>query len=101
MLKDILTKHVGYVVAINATNPEKLESCGLKEAGDDCFSVVTQKGLLIHIPYSRILSVVENNEGGPLKVGGMFSSAKTLAVIHIEHMVIYKGAIGFGFQIPV
>ncbi len=101
MLKEILAEHVGFVIAINALAPEKLESCGLKSVGEDCFSVVTQKGLLLHIPYIRILNIVENNDGGSVKVSsGLMSSASARAVVHIEHMIIYKGAVGFGFSLP-
>jgi hypothetical protein len=101
MIGNTLEKFVGYMVAINATDPEKLQTCGLKSISDDHFSVVTQKGLLIHIPYSRILSIVEDNEGGTLNIGSTFNKATARVVVHIEHMIIYKGSTGFGFQVPV
>jgi hypothetical protein len=102
MIQDLLKKHVGYVIAINATDPEKLESCGLKTVGTEYFSVVTQKELLIHIPYARLLSIVEDNNGGPVIIKkGLIGSAQSKLVIHIEHMIIYKGATSFGFQVPI
>jgi len=100
-MKRVLSKHVGYVVAINATDPSKLEPCGLKTADEDFFSVVTQKDLLVHIPYNRILSAVESNEGAGVNVGAGFSKKAYKLVIHIEHMIIYKGSTGFGFQVPL
>jgi len=42
MIQDLLKNHVGYVIAINATDPEKLESCGLKSASKEFFSIVIQ-----------------------------------------------------------
>ncbi len=101
MIGNTIEKFVGYMVAINATDPEKLQTCGLKSISGDHFSVVTQKGLLIHIPYSRILSIVEDNEGGIVNIGSTFNKATARVVIHIEHMIIYKGSTGFGFQVPV
>jgi len=99
MLKEILAKHVGYVIAINAIAPEKLESCGLNSVGEDCFSVVTQKGLLLHIPYIRIIKIIENNEDGPVKVrAGVMSSASARAVVHVEHMIIYQGVVASEFS---
>lgn len=100
-MKSVLNKHVGYVVAINATEPSKLEPCGLKAADDEFFSVVTVKDLLIHIPYSRILSAVESSESGGVNVNNGFSKKAFGLVIHIEHMIIYKGSTGFGFQVPI
>lgn len=102
MFKDLLSSHVGYVIAVNPINPEKLESCGLKSVSDEYFSVVTQKNLLLHIPYTRILSVVENNEGGGVKIStGIIGNAQARLVIHVEHMIVYKGATSFGFQVPI
>lgn len=100
MIKDILLQHKGYIIAINATNPERLESCGVKEVGEQLFSIITQNDLLIHIPYSRILSIVENSEGGAVKIKSGFSNSTARVVVHIEHMIIYKGSTGFGFQVP-
>lgn len=101
MFKDLLKEHIGYVVAINPIEPEKLESCGLKSVGSEYFSVVTQKGLLVHVPYSKVLSVIENNEGGGVNIkASMFGNKKVRLVIYVEHMIIYKGATGFGFQLP-
>ena len=102
MIKELLKKHVGYVVAINATDPEKIEICGLKSLNSEYLSLVTQKELLIHIPYSRILNIVEGNNGGAVTYKkGLVGTAQAKIVIHIEHMIIYKGATSFGFQVPV
>ncbi len=102
MFQNLLNDHVGYVIAINATDPERLESCGLKSVSKEYFSVVTQKDLLIHIPYSRVLSAVQSNDGSAVEIKkGLVGSVKARFVIHIEHMIIYKGATSFGFQVPV
>ena len=100
-MKSILDKYVGYIVTVNATNPDKLESCGLKSINNNFFSIVTQKNLLMHFPYSRILSVVEPHEGENVNISSGFSQTPVRVVIHIEHMMIYNGAVRFGFQIPV
>ena len=102
IIKELLKNHLGYVIAINATNPEKLEPCGLKVLGSEYLSLVTQKELRIHIPYFRILSIFEDDNGGSVTYEkGLIGTAQAKLVIHIEHMIIYKGAIGFGFQTPV
>lgn len=94
MLQRILDKYVGYVVAINATDPNRLETCGLKAAGGNFFSVVTQNDLLIHVPYSRLISIVENNKKEPLKISKGFGSVSAQVVIYVEHMLVEKGSTG-------
>jgi len=102
MIQDLLKNHIGYVIAINATDPEKLESCGLKSVGKEFFSIVTQKELLIHIPYAKVLNIVESNNGGAVTIKkGLMTNAQAKLVIHIEHMIIYKGATSVGFQVPL
>ena len=102
MIQELLKRHVGFVIAINATDPEKLESCGLKSVGAEYFSIVTQKELLIHSPYAKLLSIVEDNNGGAVTIKkSLIGNAQTKLVIHIEHMIIYKGATSFGFQVPI
>jgi hypothetical protein len=101
MIGSILKKYVGYVVVINAIDPSKMESCGLKGIDDDYFSVVTQKDLLIHIPYSRILSIIEGNDGASVKIPSGFKKVAFQVIIQIEYMIIYKGSTSYGLQVPV
>lgn len=101
MIHSLLNEHVEYMIAINATDPVKLESCGLKSVNTEYFSVVTQKGLLVHIPLSRIISIIENNEGGGVKVGGGFNKAVARVVVQVEHMIVYNGGSAIGFSTPI
>lgn len=94
MLQTVLDKYVGYVVAINATDPNRLESCGLKAVEGSFFSVVTKNDWLIHVPYSRLISIVENNKKEPLKISKGFGSVSAQVVIYVEHMLVEKGSIG-------
>ncbi len=99
-MRSVLSKHVGFIVAINATKPTTWDVCGLKAADEEFFSVVTQGDLLMHVPYSRILSATESHEGEGVRITTASGAKAFKLVIEIEHMIIYKGGTAVGFSMP-
>lgn len=77
---------VGHDVKVNCLQPEKFVGCRVLEAAQDCFTLVLDDGMSVHIPYAQVLRILDHPGG--------------TAVIEVFHMVIYKGAIGFSLPIP-
>lgn len=97
-LQDILIPYIGRSIAINLTNPEKLEKVTLMNASDQFFTVGWDSSKLTHIPYSQVLSITEAGQGASLKSGILFGVEAPIFV-EIFHMLIYKKGTSYGFGV--
>ncbi len=86
-LQAALELHKGESISINLLEPTKFEYLTLRHAGIDHF-IVSLNEMLHRIPYTQVLNTAENFRSGAL-------------VVTINHLVIYKGAVGFGMSIPL
>lgn len=93
--RESLARYVSLSVAVNLTDPVKLESVILESAQRDHFVVKTRNGFTHRLPYMQILRVVEAENSSLLKAG-VFSEP-VHAIVEMFHLVVYKGSMGVGF----
>jgi hypothetical protein len=94
-MKEILSKYVGHVIAINYKDPTKTEDAQLVDVGNDYFTIIDIKTKLVyHFPFRVILGIVTSEHGIST---GSFSQKQYPAAIHIDHLIVYSGGIGAGF----
>lgn len=85
-LKAVFERYIGSWIYLNYDDPTKTREAELVDAQQEFFTVRTKAtNELRRIPYTQILQIVEDANGG-------------LPTVLIFHLVIYKGAIGFGFS---
>lgn len=95
--KDLLSPYIGKSIGINLIDPSKFQQCVLSNANIDFFSV-RHGEILTHIPYQHLLRVTQSTNGGMVKTGSILGFQAAI-FIEVFHMVIYKGAVGFGISI--
>jgi hypothetical protein len=95
----LMLPYVGQKIGINIEDPSKLQLCPLIAVSDEFFTV-SNKGMKVHFPYRQVLRVMEGDAGSKLTTGKYFGVEARL-FIEIFHLVVYKGAIGFGMSIPL
>lgn len=85
-MKPILERYKEKKIRINVSDPVKSEEMTLFLVADDYFGVVDQSnGFRAYFPYNAILGVYEGMNG--------------VLQININHFVLYKGSVGFGFTL--
>lgn len=99
-MQSLLQYFVGQRIGINYDDATKTKQAKLVAAASDHFSVTSDKtGLIYHFPYSGITGLVEGAEGGVRS--GVIFGFEAMIFVSVYHQVVYKGAIGFGFGIPL
>ena len=84
-MKPILERYKEKMININVTDPVKTEIMTLFLVADDYFGVVNESsGFRAYFPYTAILGVYEGMNG--------------VLQINLNHFVLYKGSVGFGFS---
>ena len=96
-LSTLMSHFLGETVGINILDPGKVDSATLIEVQDDHFTIEA-KALHFHVPFNQVIRVVTSPKGAVNT--GLFSVDYPL-VIKVFDFVIYKGAIGVGFSMPL
>ena len=96
-IQSALLPFVGGEIGINLLSADKFEHATLIGVQFDHFTAQT-KDLEISVPYNQILKIIRAPSG---RVDlGVFKGSFPL-VIHIFDLVVYKGAVGVGFSVPM
>jgi hypothetical protein len=82
----LIAAHLGLSVMLNYTAPDAFEEMQLVKVTDEFFTTRTKEGFSLHTPISQIIQMVENQK---------------VLLIRVNHLVLYKGAIGFGISFPL
>jgi hypothetical protein len=93
-MPSLMHRYIGKRVAINLNDPMKMTQALLFRADKDCFAVLDSSGIRHYFPYNQVIKVSEAKDG-ELVVSGL-SGGAPLAIV-VFHLIVYKGAIGFGF----
>ena len=108
-IRDLLKGLSGMPVAINSTHPTTMAPAQLIAALGDYFIVTPySSGLVVHHPYSTILSVITPAKGGALRVEGV----DVMATVEVQHVTPpskstgggsdgVKTVVGVGVTIPL
>lgn len=96
-LQKLLSLHVGEIIGINVLDPSKPSSAVLLDTQSDHFCVGI-KSMQHYIPYSQIIRVVAAQDGSVKNPAGAEDFS---LVVTIFDLVIYKGAVGLGFSVPL
>lgn len=94
----LLVPRIGSAIGMNVKDPVKVSEVTLVDVQADHFTV-EHEGLLVRTPFSQILRATEAVEGSkvkPLAFGRSYH-----LVVEVCHMVVYKGAVGVGFSVPI
>ena len=84
-MKPILERYKEKKIHINITDAIKTEVMTLLIVDDDYFGVVNEStGFRAYFPYTAVLGVYEGMNGE--------------LQINLNHFVLYKGSVGFGFM---
>jgi hypothetical protein len=96
-IQGALLPFVGGGVGINLLSADKFDHATLTGVQFDHFTA-QNKDLEISVPYNQILKIIRAPSG---RVDlGAFKGSYPL-VIHIFDLVVYKGAVGVGFSVPM
>jgi len=96
-MQKLLSLHVGEIIGINVIDPSMTSSALLLDTQSDHFCVGI-KSMHHYIPYSQIIRIVAAPNGSVKSSAG---SDDFPLVVTIFDLVIYKGAIGLGFSVPL
>lgn len=97
-IANVFSRYMNSMIGVNYRNPEKYEAVILVAVSEDHFTIQEiNDGLLYHFPFRAVLAVVEPQPGDSVSTGAIFSKHYRL-VVQVFHMVIYKGAIGVGYE---
>lgn len=94
----LLAPYVGAAIGMNLKDPVKVSNVTLLNVQADHFTV-EHEGILVRTPYTQILRLTETIPGS--KVGLSAFSRSYDLVVEVFQMVVYKGAVGVGFSIPM
>lgn len=83
----LLAKHIDESVQLNLTKADSLDTTTLVGVTEVFFTLQMGRGLLVHVPHSQILHILEP-AGKPL-------------YLQIVQLVIYKGAVGVGVSTSI
>ncbi len=97
-LKNLLAAYVGAEIGANLRNPASVESARLASVQEDHF-VLECDGMLFHVPYSQIIKAVSAPDRVAVKASVLGN--RYPLVLDLFHLVVYKGAIGFGLSAPL
>jgi hypothetical protein len=94
-MQGIFSRLEGQIIGINHTTPNEYAKAQIVKAGDDYFSI-RSGGLYLHIPYLRVMKIQESKEWIKPHI---LSQEEYNTLITIEHMIIYKGAVGVALPV--
>lgn len=88
-MKDILDRHIGKEIGINAEKPHHLDTYTIISVADTYFTVTHEKNdNRIHIPFHSIIRMIEDDVEG-IHVGGLFQQKRDYQlVVKIGHVVV-------------
>jgi hypothetical protein len=96
-LASLLRLCVGKTIGINVPDPGKAEGALLRGVFED-FITLERGGIEYHIPIAQIIRVTtQANAAG----SGVAWNAAFPALVQVFDLIIYKGATGIGFSVPV
>lgn len=95
-----LSAYLGGPIGINASEPKTLDYATLVEVTDDYFTVdlARKNGLRLTYPLSRVVHIAEGVGG--VEVGGLLGRRTYPLTVEVYHLIVYTGAVGFGFSLP-
>lgn len=97
-LRSVLAPYAGSAIGMNVKDPVKVSEVTLVEVQADHFTV-EHEGLLVRTPFAQVLRATEAVQGSKVKPSA-FGRSYDL-VVEVFHMVVYKGAVGVGFSVPI
>ena len=86
MLREVLQRHRGHVIAMNLSDPKRLDLTRLLEVDEDSIAVKTRSGRL-HVPWRWIMEVEEAADGQQFRV----QKHEVAVRVFMHHLIVYGG----------